>query len=71
MSYVYNQFNQKLMDSFLESRIGLGITYAGRVPAGRIDYIFHDPRLQAQHFTIQKKAFSDHYAVSCEIWKKK
>lgn len=71
MSYVYNQFNQKLMDSFLESRIGLGITYAGRVPAGRIDYIFHDPRLQAQQFTIQKKAFSDHYAVSCEIWKKK
>jgi endonuclease/exonuclease/phosphatase family metal-dependent hydrolase len=56
MSYVYNQFNQKLVDSFLE---------------GRIDYIFHDPRLQAQQFTIQKKAFSDHYAVSCEIWKKK
>jgi endonuclease/exonuclease/phosphatase family metal-dependent hydrolase len=55
----------------LETRFGLGITYAGRVPAGRIDYIFHDPRLQAQQFTIQKKAFSDHYAVSCEIWKKK
>lgn len=71
MSYVYNQFNQKLVDSFLETRFGLGITYAGRVPAGRIDYIFHDPRLQAQQFTIQKKAFSDHYAVSCEIWKKK
>lgn len=71
MSYVYNQFNQKLVDSFLETRFGLGITYAGRVPAGRIDYIFHDPRLQAQQFTIQKKALSDHYAVSCEIWKKK
>ena len=71
MSYVYNQFNQKLVDSFLETRFGLGITYAGRVPAGRIDYIFHDTRLQAQQFTIQKKAFSDHYAVSCEIWKKK
>lgn len=69
MSYVYNQFNQKLVDSFLETRFGLGITYAGRVPAGRIDYIFHDPRLKAQHFNIQKKAYSDHYAVSCEIWK--
>jgi endonuclease/exonuclease/phosphatase family metal-dependent hydrolase len=46
-------------------------TYVGRVPAGRIDYIFHSPVLAAQHFVIQEHAFSDHLAVYCEIWKRK
>ncbi len=71
MSYVYNQFNRKLVDSFRETSHGLGVTYAGRVPAGRIDYIFHSTNLKAQQFKIQKKAFSDHLAISCEIWKSK
>lgn len=71
LSYVYNQFNRKLIDSFRETSKGLGVTYAGRVPAGRIDYIFHSSLLKAQHFQIQKMAYSDHLAISCEIWKAK
>ena len=70
MSYVYNQFNKTLVDSYRESSFGIGVTYAGKVPAGRIDYIFHTPSLQASKFKIQKTAFSDHLAVMCEIWKK-
>jgi endonuclease/exonuclease/phosphatase family metal-dependent hydrolase len=71
LSYVYNQFNQYLIDSYLETSHGIGATYVGRVPAGRIDYIFHSPVLAAQHFVIQEHAFSDHLAVYCEIWKRK
>ncbi|MBI3240059.1 MAG: endonuclease/exonuclease/phosphatase family protein [Flavobacteriia bacterium] len=71
MSYVYNQFNDQLTDSYRECSTGIGVTYAGKVPAGRIDYIFHTDELSAQHFTIQEKAFSDHRAVYCEIWKSK
>jgi endonuclease/exonuclease/phosphatase family metal-dependent hydrolase len=69
MSYVYNQFNKTMIDSYRETSNGIGRTYVGKVPAGRIDYIFHTPNLKAQHFKIQGKAQSDHLAVSCEIWK--
>ena len=71
LSYVYNQFNKLLVDSFRESSSGIGVTYAGKVPAGRIDYIFHTQNLSAQNFVIQKKAYSDHLAIFCEIWKPK
>lgn len=69
MSYVYNCFNKELTDSYRETSSGIGVTYAGKVPAGRIDYIFHTENLAARNFVIQKEAFSDHYAVSCEVWK--
>jgi len=69
MSYVYNQFNKLLIDSYRETSFGLGRTYVGKVPAGRIDYIFHTPNLQSGNFHIQERAFSDHRAIQCEIWK--
>lgn len=68
MSYVYNQFSTRLIDSFRESNSGIGVTYAGRVPAGRIDYVFHSEDIEAHNFKIQQKAFSDHLAVQCTIW---
>ncbi len=70
MSYVYNQFNTSLVDSYRETSTGIGVTYVGRVPAGRIDYIFHSGDLGAYDFEIQKVAFSDHRAVHCRIYKK-
>lgn len=70
MSYVYNQFNTNLVDSYRETSTGIGVTYVGRVPAGRIDYIFHTGDLGAYDFEIQKVAFSDHRAVHCKIYKK-
>lgn len=69
MSYVYNQFNKTLIDSYRESCFGLGVTYVGKVPAGRIDYIFHTPNLVSSKFKIQERAYSDHRAIQCEIWK--
>lgn len=70
MSYVYNQFNSSLVDSYRETSAGIGVTYVGRVPAGRIDYIFHSGDLGAYGFEIQKVAFSDHRAINCRIYKK-
>lgn len=69
MSYVYNQFNKTLIDSYRESCFGLGVTYVGKVPAGRIDYIFHSPNLASSKFKIQERAFSDHRAIQCQLWK--
>lgn len=70
MSYTYNQFDQILEDSFRETRKGIGATYIGKIPAGRIDYIFHSKELQASDFLIQKEELSDHRAISCKISKK-
>lgn len=71
MSYVYNQFNKTMKDCFRETSFGIGSTYVGKVPAGRIDYIFHTAEIKAQNFNIQEKAFSDHRAIWCELYKKK
>jgi endonuclease/exonuclease/phosphatase family metal-dependent hydrolase len=69
MSYSYNIFNSLYTDAFRNSSYGLGVTYAGRVPAGRIDYIFYSKDLHSSNFTIQKEVYSDHRAISCTIWK--
>jgi endonuclease/exonuclease/phosphatase family metal-dependent hydrolase len=69
MSYTYHQFNKKLTDSYRNTSMGIGSTYAGRVPAGRIDYIFHSKDLQSAGFSIQKEAYSDHRAISTRIFK--
>jgi endonuclease/exonuclease/phosphatase family metal-dependent hydrolase len=69
MSYSYNQFNQELIDAFRNTRKGVGSTYVGRIPAGRIDYIFHSPDLFSTNFKIQKEIYSDHRAISCEIYR--
>lgn len=69
MSYAYNQFDKSLIDAFRNCSSGIGSTYVGKVPAGRIDYIFHTDNLNSSHFVIQKEAFSDHRAISCKIFK--
>ena len=69
MSYTYNQFDRLLNDAFRNSSWGIGRTYMGRLPAGRIDYIFHSSDLNSSSFKIQKEVFSDHLAISCKIYK--
>ncbi len=65
MSYTYNQFQLALLDAFQSSGKGLGSTYVGRLPAGRIDYLFYSPLLRSSTFQIQNKTRSDHRAISC------
>lgn len=71
ISYCYNIFYSRYVDAFRNSSSGIGATYAGKVPAGRIDYIFHSKKLKSANFTIQEDAQSDHRAIQCEIWKPK
>ena len=67
MSYTYNIFNQNLIDAFHNTSFGIGSTYLGRLPAGRIDYIFHSKNLKSNNFVIDNNGLSDHCAISCTI----
>lgn len=67
LSYIYGQFNNHFNDAFRETSLGTGKTYAGKIPAGRIDYIFYNDRLSALNFQRQKEIISDHYAICSEL----
>lgn len=67
ISYTYHQFNKILTDAFLASSWGLGSTYIGRIPAGRIDYIFHSEKLECTNFKVHNVDYSDHRPVSCQL----
>lgn len=71
LSYCYNQFNARLVDAFRNTSKGIGATYAGKIPVGRIDYIFHSNRIGSKDFVIQKDELSDHYAIDCTLFMKK
>jgi endonuclease/exonuclease/phosphatase family metal-dependent hydrolase len=71
MSYTYNQFNRFLKDAFRQTSNGIGSTYIGRLPAGRIDYLFYDPRLLTSGFRIQAEELSDHRALVCTFSRQK
>ncbi len=70
LSYTYQRFHNKLTDAWRNCRTGIGKTYAGKIPAGRIDYIFHSESIGSADFKIQEDALSDHYAISCEVFVK-
>jgi endonuclease/exonuclease/phosphatase family metal-dependent hydrolase len=63
-SFVYNNVADLLNDGFIERGFGMGITYAGKIPFLRIDYIFGSPELEILEFKKHKILRSDHYPVS-------
>jgi endonuclease/exonuclease/phosphatase family metal-dependent hydrolase len=67
MSYTYHQFYKKMTDGFREASFGLGATYIGRIPAGRIDYVFHTDELSCSNFNVHKVSYSDHRPITCTI----
>jgi len=71
LSYCYNQFSALLIDAFRNTSKGIGATYSGKIPVGRIDYIFHSKLIGSKDFVIQKEALSDHYAIDCKLFIKK
>ena len=63
-SYVYSLFNKHFKDAFYEGSLSMTRTYAGKVPAGRIDYIFYNDDFAPVSFkTWKEKVLSDHYPV--------
>lgn len=67
-SYVYAMFNKHFNDAFYEGSFRMTRTYAGKVPAGRIDYIFHNEDFAPTSFkTWKEKKISDHYPIIAEF----
>lgn len=62
-SYSYRQLSEGLKDAFREAGTGLGTTYAGKIPALRIDYQLYSPALQAIDHDIRPERLSDHHSV--------
>jgi len=66
-SYVYSCISEILNDSFTNKGFGLGITYAGRLPFLRIDYIFSSDGFEVMEFEKYNILRSDHYPVSAVL----
>ena len=71
LSYTYRTMRHQLKDAFVEAGSGMGITYKGRFPSFRIDYIFYDSSFQIRHYHEEKKRYSDHYPVMADFRLKK
>ena len=66
-SYTYSVLSENLEDAFRISGNGSGKTYVGPFPSFRIDYIFHDKRINSASYRTIKEKLSDHYPVSCMV----
>lgn len=55
--------NAGFKDAFIEVGKGLGVTYGGRIPLLRIDYIWHNDLIVPSRFDVVKHKNSDHYPV--------
>jgi len=64
-SYAYRTVAHNMNDAFLCTSFGMGGTYAGPVPALRIDYILSTKNINIHAFEIGKTTYSDHYPISC------
>ncbi len=63
-SYTYHLINKNLNDAFVEKGNGLGITYAGKFPQFRIDYIFHSKNIKCKNYFRSDETFTDHYPIT-------
>ncbi len=71
-SYTYRKISKGLTDAFVESGSGFANTYAGKLfPVLRIDHILYDKSYSSINFTRHRILLSDHYPVSCLLYKKK
>lgn len=65
ISYTYQLFNSKLTDAFRATSWGIGSTYLGRIPAGRIDYFFCSEGITPYLFQSHDVQYSDHRPITC------
>lgn len=63
MSYTYRILSEDLNDAFVESGVGIGNTWQGKIPMLRIDYIFASEELANTSYTCLRSDLSDHYPV--------
>jgi endonuclease/exonuclease/phosphatase family metal-dependent hydrolase len=63
VSYSYKQFSVSLKDSFKEKGKWVGSTYIGAIPLLRIDYLWHNTKLENKSFSTIDKEYSDHRPI--------
>lgn len=63
LSRTYHILEGDLQDGFRAGARGLATTFAGSVPALRIDYIFTHPTLRVLDYRVSRAGGSDHYPV--------
>lgn len=63
MSYICDRMRGQLCDSFEGHGQGVGVTYHGRYPNYRIDYIYHSSSIKALSYNRIKSDMSDHYPI--------
>ena len=66
-SYTYYTVSSGLQDAFKRKGRGLGITYAGKIPGLRIDYILANHQFKILDHRILDSNFSDHYPVKSVV----
>lgn len=66
-SYTYRLISKGLKDAFVEKGKGLGITYAGKFPQFRIDYILHSKEFKCYDFVRSEETFTDHYPITAYL----
>lgn len=69
-SFAYQQLHDGLNDAFVGSGKGIGRTFVNKLPALRIDYIFHSPVFESYNFQTHDFRHSDHLPVSTELVRK-
>jgi endonuclease/exonuclease/phosphatase family metal-dependent hydrolase len=62
-SYTYRTLAKGLKDAFKEKGRGMGTTFAGNIPALKIDYIFVDKSIEVESHRIERILFSDHFPL--------
>lgn len=63
VSYTYHTISNGLYDAFAESGVGFAKSYAGELPALRIDYILHSKEFNSYGFDHGTEPLSDHFPV--------
>ena len=66
-SFAYRKLKGDLNDAFIESGSGLGKTYAGKLPALRIDYILYSNSFESYNYKNFPETYTDHYPISCYL----
>jgi endonuclease/exonuclease/phosphatase family metal-dependent hydrolase len=63
ISYSHRTIQGTLVDAFIESGNGLGVTYNQNFFWFRIDHILHSANMKSYRTTVDKISLSDHYPV--------
>lgn len=67
VSHTYHLLSKGLKDAFKAKGKGIGTTFAGNIPALKIDYILTDPTIEILTHKIDRALFSDHYPLSATV----